>query len=112
MDDLDGSESLSDVADRDGSHAVPPGLSLDPLRMHLRVRPWASLPSAAFAPRPRAAQPSGAIEWDCARDFNSPLVSYFPTRVRSPKWTGRGNGANIRTGVRPGGRGNSMTMQV
>ena len=48
MDDLDGSERLSDVADRDGSHAVPPGLSLGPVRMHLRVRPWASLPSAAL----------------------------------------------------------------
>src|SRR3954470_11377588 len=37
MDDLDGSERLSDVTDRDGSHAVPPGLSLGPLRMHLRA---------------------------------------------------------------------------
>ena len=59
MDDLDRSEGLSDVADRDRSHAVPPGMLLGPLRTHRRVRPWASLQSANL--RPDARQHSLAL---------------------------------------------------
>ena len=59
VDDLDRSEGLSDVADLDGSHAVPPGMLLGPLRTHRRVRPWASLQSANL--RPDARQHSLAL---------------------------------------------------
>ena len=90
-----GSEGLSDVADRDGSHAVPPGMSLGPLRTHRSGAPVGFFAVRQFAPRRSAAQPSAAIEWDYACDFNSPLVAYFIARSGRPKWTGRANGANI-----------------